>query len=205
MLRVAVPRQRCAGFSMIEVAITLALFGLLLALGLPSFQGWLQNTQIRNAAESVSAGVQRARNEAVRRNQNVRFTLVSLSNPKSMDNTCAASASAGSWVISLDDPATKCAAAPSDTTAPRIVDKRAAGDGSLSATVAAVATDNSAASTVTFNGFGRTVDAKPLARVDVTSAASGNYRTLRVLVSSGGAVRMCDPAVTDAADPRKCP
>ncbi len=199
-------RQHSAGFSLIEVAITLSVLGLLLALGLPGFQTWLMNSQIRNAAESISAGVQRARNEAVRRNQNVRFTLVSLNDPKTMDNSCAASSAAGSWVISLDDPAAGCAAAPSDTAAPRIVEKRAAGDGGLSAAVAAVAADNAtAASTVTFNGFGRTVDADPLARVDVTSTAGGNYRTLRVLVSTGGAVRMCDPDVVDNADPRKCP
>lgn len=191
---------------MIELAITLSVLGLLLALGLPSFQNWLMNTQIRNAAESISVGIQRARNEAVRLNQNVRFTLVSLNDPKTMDDSCAASAAAGSWVISLDDPAAQCAAAPSATTAPRIVEKRAAGDGGLSAAVAALAADNAtAASTVTFNGFGRTVDADPLARVDVASTASGNYRALRVLVSTGGAVRMCDPGVTDNADPRRCP
>jgi type IV fimbrial biogenesis protein FimT len=198
-------RHRSAGFSMIEVAITLAVFGLLLALGLPGFQTWLMNTQIRNAAESVSAGIQRARNEAVRRNQNVRFTLVSLGDPKTMDNSCAASAAAGSWVISLDDPDAKCALAPSDTVAPRIVERRAAGDGGLAAAVAATTAAGAGAATVTFNGFGRTVDAAPLARVDVTSTTNGNYRTLRVLVSSAGAVRMCDPAVTDNADPRKCP
>ncbi len=198
-------RHAFAGFSLIETAITLSVLGLLLALGLPGFQTWLMNTQIRNAAESVSAGVQRARNEAVRRNQNVRFTLVSLGDPKTMDNTCAASESAGSWVISLDDPAAKCGEAVSDTVAPRIIDKRAAGDGGLTAAVAAMTAASAAAATVTFNGFGRTVEAAPLARVDFTSTAAGNYRRLRVLVSAGGAVRMCDPAVTDNADPRICP
>jgi hypothetical protein len=29
-------------------------------------------------------------------------------------------------------------------------------------------------------------------------------RCLRVVVSSSGSVRMCDPAVTDATDPRAC-
>jgi hypothetical protein len=30
-------------------------------------------------------------------------------------------------------------------------------------------------------------------------------RCLRINISVGGEARMCDPAVTDAADPRICP
>lgn len=197
--------DRMRGISLIELMITVTILAVLVVLGLPSFQTWLQNTQIRNAAESISAGIQRARMEAVRRNQNVRFTLVTLTDAKTMDNSCAASAAGGSWVISLDDPASNCAAAASDASAPRIVDKRAAGDASLSAAVSAVAEDGAtAASTLIFNGFGRVTAAGQIARVDVGSTASGSYRTLRVEVSAGGAVRVCDPGVSDSADPRKC-
>ena len=32
----------------------------------------------------------------------------------------------------------------------------------------------------------------------------GNMRCLRIDISLGGEARMCDPAVTDATDPRKC-
>ncbi|MGA0612372.1 GspH/FimT family pseudopilin [Caldimonas sp. KR1-144] len=193
------------GITLIESMVALTIMALLIVLGLPSFQSWLQNTQIRNAAESISAGIQRARMEAIRRNQNVRFTLVSLTDAKTMDDSCAASANGASWVISLDDPASSCSAAASDTTAPRIVDKRAAGDGGLSASVSAVAGDGTtAASAVIFNGFGRVSNASPIARVNVTSTASGSYRSLRVEVNEGGAVRVCDPGVSDTADPRKC-
>ena len=197
------PKSHHRGISLIEIAITLVILALLIALGAPSFQTWLINTQIRNSAESMSSGLQRARSEAVRRNQSVQFTLVSLANPSVLDNTCAASAVGTSWVVSLDDPSGRCAVDASDVIAPRAVEKRAAGDGSRAAVVAGVDAAGAAASAVTFNGFGRTSGANPLAQINVTSNSAGT-RALRVQISSGGSVRMCDPVVVDAADPRKC-
>lgn len=197
------PKSHHRGISLIEIAITLVILALLIALGAPSFQTWLINTQLRNSAESMTSGLQRARSEAVRRNQSVQFTLVSLANPSVLDNTCATSAAGTSWVVSLDDPSGRCAVNASDVTAPRIVEKRAGGDGSRAAVVAGVDATGAASSSVTFNGFGRTSGANPLAQVNVTSNAAGT-RALRVQISSGGSVRMCDPVVVDAADPRKC-
>lgn len=194
-------RQR--GFSLIEVAITLTIAALLMMAGLPSFQTWLQNTQIRNAAESIQNGIQRARMEAVRGNRNVRFTLVSLDDARNMDASCAASAAGSSWVISLDAPDGDCDAAPDGATAPRIIETHAAGDGHLSALIEATASSGAAASTLTFNGFGRLMGADPISVVGISSVASGTYRNLRVTVSAAGGVRLCDPAV-GADDPRSC-
>jgi type IV fimbrial biogenesis protein FimT len=36
-------------------------------------------------------------------------------------------------------------------------------------------------------------------------AVNGTMRCLRIRISTGGEVKMCDPAVTDATDPRICP
>lgn len=55
--------------------IGIAILAILLGLAVPSFQAWLQNTQIRNAAESITNGLQRARAEAVARNTNIAFAL----------------------------------------------------------------------------------------------------------------------------------
>lgn len=196
-------KSRNRGISLIEVAITLVILALLIALGAPSFQTWLLNTQIRNSAEAMSAGLQLARGEAVRRNQAVQFTLVSLTNPAVLDNACVVSATGASWIVSLDDPSNKCASDVSDSTVPRIVGKRAAGDGSAAASVAGSDASGNAASSVTFNGFGRTNGANPLAQINVTSASNG-ARALRVQISSGGAIRLCDPSISDTTDPRKC-
>lgn len=191
------------GISLIEIAITLVILALLIALGVPSFQTWLLNTQIRNSAEGMSAGLQRARSEAVRRNQTVQFTLVSIANTAVLDNTCAASAAGSSWVISQDEPSGKCSENASDVTSPRIVDKRAAGDGSRSAIVAGFDAAGNAASSVVFNGFGRVNGATPLAQINVTSSVAGT-RALRIQISNGGSIRLCDPVVTDGSDPRRC-
>jgi len=49
----------------------------LISLGAPGFAEWLQNQQIRAAAEATLNGLQVARGEAVRSNTPVRFQLVS--------------------------------------------------------------------------------------------------------------------------------
>src|SRR5260221_13335306 len=100
------------GFTIIEVMITLAVIGVLLGLGAPGFIEWLQNQQIRAAAEATLNGLQVARGEAVRRNTPVRFQLVS-----DLTSTCVLSADSltapvsVSWVVSLGDPTGACDAA----------------------------------------------------------------------------------------------
>ena len=191
------------GFTLIELMITLAVMAFLLFLGVPSFATWLQNTQIRTSAESVLNGLQVARNQAVQRNSAVRFYLVD-----PLDSTCARSSSGKSWVVSLADPSGACDQAESDTAAPQIIQKKSGAEGtSASIAVAATAADGTAGTLVTFDGLGRVVtngDAtQSMAVVNVVSLGAGT-RPMRVLVGING-VRMCDPAVNIATDPRGCP
>ncbi len=203
MLMPALSRQR--GVTLIELAVTMAMFAVLLAAVAPSIGTWVRNTQIRNTATSIQAGLMRARNEAVRRNQPVRFSLVSLTQTTAMDDSCAVSSSGVSWVVSLNDPAAKCATAVSDTTAPRILEKHAGGVGGNNVTVAARTSGGAAADTITFNGFGRVTGAAAIGRIDVDNVVpGGDYRELRLVVGAGGTIRMCEPDVTAADDPRRC-
>jgi len=189
------------GFTIIELVVTLALLGVLLALGVPAFGIFIQNTQIKNAAENVLNGLNIAKAEAVRRNAPVRFQLVS-----NMTATCAVSASSGSWVVSLDDPAGQCEIAPSDTTAPRTIQKYAQQEGSPKVAVTATG-----GGSIVFNGLGR-VSGAGTSQIDfahVTSVcehidAAGTARCLRVLISTGGSMKLCDPKVTAVTDPRHC-
>lgn len=71
MLETERTMQRNRGFSLIELMVVIAILGLLLAIGIPSFATWLRNVQIRNAAESLQSGLQFARTEALRRNERV--------------------------------------------------------------------------------------------------------------------------------------
>lgn len=183
------------GFSLIELIIGMAIFAVLLALAVPSFTIWMKSAKVRTTTESLQNGLQIARAEAVRRNTIVRFQLVDV-----LDNTCALSTSGPHWVVSRDDAAAKCGTAVSDTAAPRIIQTRDGAEGGDSNT-----TLLSDESSYLFNGMGRLTSAPSQINVSVTLggtciAAGGQIRCLRITVSAGGEIRMCDPALptTDA-------
>lgn len=193
------------GVTLIELMVTMAVLALLMFAVVPDIGSWMRNTQVRNASEAIHAGLERARNEAVKRNRTVQFTLVSVSNPGVVDNTCAPSGAAASWVVSLDDPAGLCGEDSSVT--PFVVSSYAMAEGSRNVSVAAVQADGSAATSVTFDGFGRVVSAAAsIDHIDIAhTTPQPDLRRLRVVISNTGSIRTCDRDVTDAADPRHCP
>ena len=193
-------RAAAAGFSLLELMITLAVLGIVMMVGLPNVSAWIQNTQLKTAAESVVSGLQLTRAEALRRNVSVRFSLVD-----SVANGCALSVTGTSWVVSVSDPTGACGADPSDV-APQIVQKKSGAEGTPNATLAGVG-----GTTALFNGLGRLVGVGNLTQVNVSNptggacmSAGGPMRCLAIMIGNGGQVRMCDPSVADAADPRVC-
>lgn len=198
------------GVSLIELLIGLAIMGLLIMIGLPNMATWLNNSQIRTAGESMLAGLTLARNEAVRRNQIVRFQIVN-----NLTSGCVISTAGTDWVVSMDNPTGACDAAASDPAPgdppPRIIQKRSGSEGTPRAVVAATT-----AGTVHFNGLGRVTS--PGGAANMTQLAisnpvggtcehvdGGDMRCMRINISIGGEAKMCDPAVTNATDPRICP
>jgi type IV fimbrial biogenesis protein FimT len=202
------------GLTLIEIAVVLVILGLLLMAAMPTVGAWIRNTQVRNTASSMLAGLAQARNEAIRRNIPVRFSLVALTDSAVMNDTCNVAANGVSWVVSVRDPSSHCSYAPTndpatdaaDANNPLIVESNAGGVGGRNVVVAARLDDGTAAGgTVTFNGFGRVADATPIRVVDVNNETLGNdYRRLRVEIAPGGAARLCDMGVTDTTDPRNC-
>lgn len=190
------------GVSLIELMIGLAIASILMMIGLPSFSIFLQNTQIKNAAETTLAGITLARAEAVRRNALVRFSLVS-----DLTSGCVLSTGSLNWIVSQADPTGKCDVAPSETTAPLTVQKKSGSEGSPNIAVAATGS-----SAIVFNGLGRPSGAgiTQLNFSNVTGVCehvdptNGTMRCLRVLISTGGQAKLCDPKVSDATDPRYC-
>ncbi len=197
-------RQR--GFSLIELMVALVILVLLVLAAMPSLGTWLDNTRIRNEGESLIAGMQTARGEAVRRNMNVSFWLVQLpSGNGALANDCSLNGSSGSWMVSVSSPDSHCADAPSTTNAPMIVVGRPMGADSGVVSVNALQSDNSTAgTTITFNGFGRVSNSDSITRIDLDGTGGSTYRKLRVVISPTGSVRLCDPAVSSSTDPRKC-
>jgi type IV fimbrial biogenesis protein FimT len=173
------------GFTLIEVLVAITIVGFALALGAPAFSIWMQNTQIRTVAESIQNGLQVARNEALRRNCRVEFLMNSDT----------------SWVVT----AKRCIDTDGDGALDDVVVQERAKNEAASANITASVTP-AGATAVTFDGFGRVVDATPFTEVDVQSAVSAT-KMLRIQVKGGGGqIRMCDPAVpsTDTTDPRRC-
>ncbi len=192
------------GFTIVEVMISLVVIGVLLALGAPGFIEWLQNQQIRAAAEATLNGLQ------VDLSSTCVLSADSLTAPVSV-----------SWVVSLGDPTGACDAA-TDSGQPvpppgRILQRRTSAEGSPNAVATSVfvpsppaAPTPQAASTVTFAALGNVVanaDGSPsIVKIDMTNpnVSPSAMRALRIIISSGGSTRMCDPALAPP-EPRGCP
>ena len=193
------PSAQQGGFNIIEILVTLTVLGILLTLGAPSLAEWLQNQQIRAASEAIANGMQVARGEAIKRNLAVQLVLEP---PTSGWTVCQATVSPCDSTL-LADP----------LKVPDVIQNRSGQEGTTSANVAAVP---NGAIAVTFSPLGSVVpnfDGSPtLTRVDVIHsntaclADSGPMRCLRVVVTGGGSIRMCDPSPGIVApDPRACP
>jgi type IV fimbrial biogenesis protein FimT len=173
-------RTRAAsGMSLIELLIGFVLVGVLLALGVPSFTTWLQNIQVRSAAESVLGGLQVARGNAVQRNKAVSFNMPG---PDS------------SWTVTIDTPSVG-----SGETA--LVQSRSGAEGTRNAVIA---TTNPS---ITFDGLGR-ANLAGAALIQVTNPTGGvcgaDIRCLNITVAVGGQIKMCDPQVVTPGDSRAC-
>jgi type IV fimbrial biogenesis protein FimT len=198
------------GFTIIELMVGLALLAILLVLALPSFSQMAHNMRLRAHAESLSNGLQLARSEALRRNQLVEFLLTDNEPVEGNVDSPNVNAAGPHWMVRANAGAGAFA----------FVEGRSGREGSSQADtptvqIAAVVPSSPTAitaGTVTFNPVGR-VELTADATFDVSNPAGGACKTaggdepmrcLRLVVTPGGRIRMCDPSVTDASDTRAC-
>ena len=193
------------GFNLIEIAIAMVVLAILIALGAPTFGDWLQNQQTRAATEATLNGLQVARAEAVRRNGQVRFQFVS-----NLTASCVLSTATLNWVVSVGDPTGKCDQSIELATPGPVIQSKSAQELSPNATLVVVPA-GPPVSFVTFNELGGVVSpnsdgSQAITQIDVCNPAitSPSARPLRVMVSSGGSIRMCDTQAV-APDARACP
>lgn len=204
-----------AGFSLLELMVGVSILGVLLALALPSFSEWVRNNQVRTVAEALREGLQLARSEAIKRNTRVRLQLVS-----TLDTNCALDTAGPYWVMNAGasvTPAGNCGAPVSLTGSPAIIQSSpvtsAVGKVTMTSTLATGT--GTGAPVVAFDASGRqsavTNPTTPLGTFTVqirssvgTCMPTGNVRCLRVVVTTSGEVRMCDPVQGGNTDPTRC-
>ena len=189
-------RGRTFGFTLVELMIGLAIAALLLVLAMPSYQVWIADAQIRNAAESIASGLRYAQGQAVTRNATLEFTL---------DPTTGT----GGWTVQQIDRVTCAAVGP-----PAQVATFQEG-----ANLAAFVVLQAGATTVQFTSLGGYVapcDGSPILQEVRISSATGvaGARNLRVLIGGGASgvagqqsrtgIKICDPN-WPATDPKGCP
>ena len=160
--RKTMPREQ--GFTLVELMISIAVFVVLTVLAIPSFNQWIANTKIRSTTESVLAGFQLARAEAVRMNRGVRMTL-------NADT---------SWSVT-------------EVISGIVVQTRPAAEGSGNTTmavtpVAATTVDFNGLGRVTNITPITQVD------VDSTVIPAAETKELRITINTGGSARACDPS-----------
>ncbi len=166
---------------MIEIMIALVIVAILVSMAAPGFMIWIQNTQIRTAAEAVLNGLQMTRAEAVRRNEQVTFSLVGF-DWNITDSTGAVIESRLSEEGSRNAVITVTGALPLTFN----------GLGRPLGGTAAIGGDNDAVQIRVSNPSGGTCQ-----------DSGGEMRCLEVRVTLSGQVRMCDPKLPDT-DPQGC-
>ncbi len=168
-------KSRQSGFTLTELMVGIVIMAVLAAIAAPNLQSMMRNSQIRNAAESITNGLQRARAEAVARNTNVAFTLTADS----------------SWSVNVLAPAS-------------IIESRPGSEGSANVTLTIAPAGTTTITFNNFGGVQATNanGTAPLTQVDL--ASTGGNQSLRVTIGIGGNARMCDPNLTSGSSPRAC-
>jgi type IV fimbrial biogenesis protein FimT len=201
-------RAKPSGFTLIEMAVTMSVFAIIVALGIPSMRTWISNTKVRAVTDSLQNGLRLAQSESLRQSRQVVFSMTNT--PQALP--VAAVANGTSWAIytlpSMTD----------GSELPRFIQS-----GVLSGLSANVSINSNGVASVCFNSVGRLVANAGANLTAVTGGAictlpagapavqtfnvslTGSDRPLQVQVGLGGQVHMCDPAfVLSSANPEGC-
>jgi len=204
---------RTAGFTMIEMAVAMAIFAILVALGVPSMTTWIRNNKVRTVSDSLQTGLRLAQAESLRRSRQVVFALTNSTTPTQKPLPAVVNGTA--WAIWTVPSMTNAA----DET-PMFIQS-----GVLSNASTNVQVISNGTAAVCFNSVGRltnnasanvtaitggaicsqpTVGAPPVQQFNIS--IPGGDRPLQVNLGLGGQVHMCDPGVAISdAHPEGCP
>jgi prepilin-type N-terminal cleavage/methylation domain-containing protein len=178
-MRIMTPHQRIrvAGFTMVELLVTIGIVGLLAALAVPTLTSAIQNSHIRAASASLQNGLAQARAEAVRLNTQVEFRLTG----------------AGWDVRTVSDDG--------------LLHQASGKERATGVTITAVPANSTRATFDAFGrrlalnpGNGSVT----FTRLDIAAVnATSSSRPMRIQLVVGGLARLCDPAAA-STEPKAC-
>lgn len=198
--------RRTAGFTIIELAVTMTVFAILVALGVPTMTTWIRNNKVRSVADALQTGLRLAQSESLRRSRQVVFALTNSTTPTAI--ALPAVANGTSWAIysipSMTD----------GTEPPEFIQS-----GILSNASSNVQVNSNGTAAVCFNSVGRLANNASANVTAIVGAANsctqptvgllpgsppvqkfnisipGGDRPLQVTLGLGGQIHMCDPGV----------
>ena len=204
------PRRRPRrGFTLIELTVALAVFGIILALGVPKMTLWVLLNKSRSAAEFYAEGFRLARQQAVSHNAESRILLTPNAGNGQMDwqidlcfGTC--NASSGAWSST-----TVAAHNPQDASgAGDFVSLFRAATSLPQSEVLTPTLLPADAASVYFNSLGwvdGAIDGRLVClQLDPAPAYAGEIHSAVLMLSLAGTSTKCDPNVA-AGDSRACP
>jgi type IV fimbrial biogenesis protein FimT len=171
--------RRAAGFTLIELMITITVAGILLMIGVPTMRSVVENGRIRAAGESWKYGLALARAEAVRRNAQIEFVT-----------------DTDGWQVNV-------------VATGEVLHQASGNEGAEGLAITMLPVDADRVTYNSFGTIvDPNPDASPpIQLVNIASSnpptADDRYHPLRLQVLGGGMTRLCDPAVA-STDSRAC-
>jgi type IV fimbrial biogenesis protein FimT len=195
-----------SGFTLIEAMVTLAVFAILVAIGVPAMSTWIRNNKVRSVTDALQTGLRLAQTESLRRSRQVVFALTNSTTPTAIPLPAVANGT--SWAIwtmpSMTD----------GSETPQFI-----ASGILSNTSTSVQLNSNGTAAVCFNSVGRLTNNASANLIAITGGGNsctqptvgllpgtppvqkfnisipGGDRPLQVTLGLGGQVHMCDPGV----------
>ena len=194
------------GFNLIEIMIAVAIMGIFLGIGIPAIGDWVQNRQVGVLAESVASGMRMAQLEAVQRNVQIDMVFAT-SDVTSPADPSAATLTVGGLAKTDPTPNWMVRVAGGTTNAGFLQGKMAR-DGSENARFSGPAGVRFSplgrvSASIAANGAATAPAGTLVFKIVNPSIQSGLAIQRCVYVSTGGAVRVCDPRAP-SGDGRAC-
>ncbi|MBT0571733.1 GspH/FimT family pseudopilin [Curvibacter sp. CHRR-16] len=177
--------------TIIELMVAVAIIALLAVLAVPSFSEWIANSKVRSTAEEVANGLRMAQSEALRKSLPVAF-VITASTPAA---NATPATTGGNWYVQ-ELPLTGSGS----TTSTMLQSSNYGSRNSVSVTASAAV--------VCFGSMGNQITVASASTLWSGAAScspnsqtynvtlSNATRSLRVALTAGGQIRLCDPSKT---------